>query len=337
MARAKFDRGSQRKFLDDVMKRTGLKLGQAARLCNVCSRTFRDWRREKYRISYNALSKLCEASKLSVPKDIEILPDYWSVKKAAHLGGIRYVELHGNPGTLEGRRRGGTTTQNKFKKDPTYAKKIGFILRKNIKCPDKSPLLAEFIGMMIGDGGIRNNYQITISFNGEKDRDYAIYIQRMVKNLFGISSTEYIRKQKGAADIVVTSRNLVEFLEKTGIKKGNKVLNQINIPNWVFECEEYQSASLRGLFDTDGCVYQHNYTVRGKKYSYAKMCFRNYSLPVLLSLKKILENLGFHPTIDRRQKSVYLHSFSEVNKYFLEIGTSNPRYYNRYNKFLSKK
>lgn len=337
MARVRFIRGNQSKFLENFIKRTGLTCREAAKLCNVCSRTFRDWKRDKYQISYKALSKLCKFSGISIPKDIEILKEFWSVEKASVLGGKRYFELYGIPGNIESRRRGGINSTRKFMLNPEWAKERGFVTRKKILYPDNSELLAEFIGVMIGDGGIRNKHQITISYNWKEDRSYATYIQNIIKKLFGISSALYIREELGSADVLVTSTNLIEFLEKKGIKRGNKVVNQIDIPGWVFERREYQISCLKGLFDTDGCVYQHVYAVGGKKYRYVKMCFSNCSLPVLLSIKRMLENLNFHPIIDERQQGVYLNKSSEVERYFLEIGSSNPRYYNRYNRFFSEK
>jgi len=334
MARVRFLRKGQSKFLEDIMKHTGFNAEQISKICNVCSRTFRDWKREKYNMSYEALSKLCKVLHFPMPEDIKILPDFWSVSKAGRLGGKRHFELYGAPGNKESRRKGGLNSSRKFRLNPEWAKEKGFVIRKEIRYPAKSSLLAEFIGIMIGDGTVRNEYQIGISFNGKLDQHYSIHIQLIVKNLFDISSVRYIRSEVGAADVVVTGKNLVEFLQKIGIKKGNKVVNQIDIPDWIFECREYQAACLRGLFDTDGCVYKHVYTINGKKYSYTKMCFRNYSLPVLLSFKKILENLSFSPKIDKRQQSVSLYSPSEVCRYFSEIGSSNPRYLERYNRFV---
>jgi len=337
MVRVKFIEYKQSKFLEELMADAGLNSEQAAKSCNVCTRTFRDWKIGKYQISYTALSKLCRVSQIPVPKNIEILPEFWITKKAGSLGAKRRFELYGPLGTIESRRKGGINSSRQFSLNPEWAKEKGFVVRKEIKRPNKSPLLAEFIGMLIGDGSVRNGYQITISYNWKEDRAYATYIQKIVKNLFDLSSTKYIREELGSADVIVTSKNLIEFLESKGIKKGNKVVNQINIPDWIFKSKEYKIACLRGLFDTDGSIYQHNYAVNGKKYRYIKMCFSNRSLPILISVKKILEDLNFHPIIDRRQQLVSLHRPSEVKRYFFKIGTSNPRYYKRYSKFFSQK
>lgn len=335
--RVRFPSGKQNEFLEQAISGLSMKKSELARISDVCSRTLFDWKREKYSMSLFSLKTICERLNKKQPRNIKVLPEYWSIEKACRLGGKQYAELYGSPGTAEGRRKGGITSQAKFMADPEYAKRARFRLRKTIKYPPESSLLAEFIGIMLGDGGVRNDYQIAVSFNGEEDRAYAARIQRMVKKLFGISSVLYILKEKGRADIVVTAKNLVEFLQKKGIKKGDKVKNQINVPEWIFKRKEYQAACLRGLFDTDGCIYRHTYAVNGKKYRYIKMCFRNYSIPILMSLTKILKHLGFYPRLDKKHKSVYLHKPSEVNKYFLKVGTTNPRYHNKYKKFFSAK
>lgn len=179
--------------------------------------------------------------------------------------------------------------------------------------------------------------QFHISFNGEKDKSHAVYIYSMIKKLFGIESSYRLDKECGRADIVVSSTNLVEFLQKIGLKMGNKVKNQVDVPEWIFEAIKYQAACLRGLFDTDGCVYQHTYTVDGKVYRYVKMGFRNYSFPLLRSIERMLKNLGFKAKINIKQKAVFLNSPSEVKRYFSLINTHNPRYFGRYLEFFAEK
>jgi len=331
MIRVKFAGHQQIRFLNQIMGQTGLGSEDAAKICNVCGRTFRDWRRGKYTMSYDALSKLSKVSKMPIPENIEILPEFWSIDKASRLGGKRYFELYGAPGTIESRRKGGINSSKKFMLNPEWARRKGFVVRKEIKYPRKSSLLAEFIGIMIGDGGVRNRYQITISYNWKQDKKYANYIQKLIKNLFGISSARYIREELGSADIVVTGRNLIEFLEKIGIEKGDKIINQIDVPDWIFERKQYQIACLKGLFDTDGCVYPHKYKVDGKWYSFTKIVFTSYSRPLCKTIFQILKGLNFSPRLYGNR--VYLYKRAEVDRYFKEIGTHNPRYLERYKIF----
>jgi hypothetical protein len=47
--------------------------------------------------------------------------------------------------------------------------------RKSITIPEDSVQLAEFLGMLAGDGGM-SNFQVTISLNSLLDREYPAYI-----------------------------------------------------------------------------------------------------------------------------------------------------------------
>jgi len=48
--------------------------------------------------------------------------------------------------------------------------------RIEVQLPKHSAELAEFIGIMLGDGGIHTPWQATISMNWLSDRKYAEYI-----------------------------------------------------------------------------------------------------------------------------------------------------------------
>lgn len=331
-SRVKFPKGKQKQFLKRALFVLDVRQPELAGISNVCNRTLTDWKREKYNISLNSLKTICKRTKRDIPKGIKVLPAYWSIEKASRLGGRRYVELYGSPGTPEGRRKGGLAAQERFHSDPQFAKRIGLTLRKKIKYPNESPELAEFVGIMLGDGGIGSDYQISISFNSKEDLKYAYYIQELITKLFSISSTIKIREKYGNADVIVSGRNLVEFLNRLGIKKGNKVAQKIDIPRWIWKFEKYKIACLRGLMDTDGGLYHHKYTVNGKEYIYLKMCFTSYSPPLLKSVTTILKDLGLGPKNTARNR-VYLYRLDKIHRYFKKVGTSNPRYLAIYNNF----
>ncbi len=248
------------------------------------------------------------------------------------LGGKRRVELYGAPGNIEDRRKGGLVTQIKFRANPELAKKIGLKQRKKIKYPEKSTRLAEFVGILLGDGGIHTNYQVVISFNPKEDLEYAKYVQKLVYELFSISSRIQIRKKYGTGDIIISGRNLVEFLQQTGIKKGNKITNGVDLPQWIWDSEDYKIACLRGLMDTDGCFYRHPYVINDKRYTYLKVCFTSYSPPLLESVTRILKDLKLGPKNTAKNR-VYLYSQPQVHRYLKIVGTSNPRYFDMYNSF----
>lgn len=332
-SRVKFPKGKQKKFLQKATSVLRIKQSELAEISGICDRTLRDWKREKYIISLNSAKAICKKMRIGLPRNIRILPEYWSVGKASRLGGRRCVELYGPPGTPEGRRKGGLNTQTKFRSDPELAKRIGFIQRKKINYPEESPALAEFIGIMLGDGGVRNDHQITVSFNPKQDLEYARYIQNLIKKLFGISSTITVRDQRSRGDVVVTGKNLVEFLDQHGISKGDKIARQVDVPKWIWRSEKFKIACLRGLMDTDGGLYHHKYRVNGKEYVYLKMCFTSYSQPLLKSATTILENLELSPKNTAKHR-VYLYSLAQLRRYFTIVNTSNPRYQRIYNNFV---
>jgi hypothetical protein len=56
--------------------------------------------------------------------------------------------------------------------------------RKTITIPQESVDLAELIGIIFGDGGIGNDWQLVISLNSKLDKDYAVYIVALTEKLF---------------------------------------------------------------------------------------------------------------------------------------------------------
>jgi hypothetical protein len=200
-----------------------------------------------------------------------------------------------------------------------------------IRIPKDSAALAEFMGIMLGDGGI-SDYQINITFNSKTDKDYCIYVQKLIKKLFLIPLTIMPRPEYSIIRVVGSAKNLVEFLEKKGLKKGNKVKNKVAIPQWILDNSFYSASCARGLIDTDGSFYLYNHKVYNKVYTNFAMCFTNYSRPLLKNVYKILEDLEFSPTMN--QKRVYLHRKEDIIRYFREIGTHNPKHMQKYKTYL---
>jgi hypothetical protein len=183
--------------------------------------------------------------------------------------------------------------------------------RKKITIPPQSSSLAEFVGILLGDGGIRGDHQVTISFNTKTDKEFSIFIRKFIKDLFSIDSSIFLRKGANGADIVISSKNLIEFLANEDIlKKGNKIANQIDIPGWILRNRDYKISCLRGLMDTDGGIYYHRYKVNQRWYKYPRLSFTTASTPLLNSFTKILEDLNFNPK--KNGDSVTLYRLPEI-------------------------
>lgn len=314
-----------------VAEFSDLDWGQIADFCGVSERTLRDWRKEKYLMTYSALLKLHKASRLPLPPGLISLPDYWSTKKAGRKGALNRYKLYGNPGTAEGRRKGGLATWQKYTANPQFFKNTGFVGRKKIRIPHKSKLLAEFTGILLGDGNI-NKYQVKISLNAKTDREYGNFITDISHKLFGIRPTERI--EENTLNLVLSGINLTRFLQRHGLKSGNKITQQVNVPDWILQRSEYSAACLRGLVDTDGGIFCHRHSVNGKEYNHHGLCFTAYSLPLLESAYNALVKFGFNAKIDRKGKHIFLYRKDELKRYFDNIGTSNPTLRKRYKYFL---
>jgi hypothetical protein len=322
MPRMVFAKGTQGQFLTEIKQIMNTGTENLALNCGVHPRTIRDWQREKYLISEDAVTSLQKISGIPCPKILEILPDYWSTKKAGQVGARGRLTRYGNPGTADGRRRGGLTAYKKMKESGSAT---GFKFRRTFVKPEPSALLAEFLGIMLGDGGI-GPYQISISLNATTDADYVDFVVDVIIRLFDLIPSQTTRKN--ACNIVVSSIGLIEFLCQKGLVRGNKVTHQVTLPAWIFQDLDFVKASLRGLMDTDGSIYRASHTIAGTKYEHACLCFRNYSKPLLDSFHYILKNLGYHPTMGHNR--VYLYRQKEIKRYFDEIGTHNPKHFKRY-------
>lgn len=130
--------------------------------------------------------------------------------------------------------------------------------------------------------------------------------------------------------LVLSSVELVEFLESIGLRQGNKVQQQVDVPDWIWQDQTYQIGCLLGLMDTDGCFYQHLYRVNGQTYAYPKLCLTNYSRPLLRSAKRMFESLGLFPTIHKDGHRLYLHDVTNVTRYMWIVGTHNRHHQVRY-------
>lgn len=249
------------------------------------------------------------------------------MRKIARLGGLARTKKHGNPGTPEGRYRGGINSLLTHRKKNTRFKAL-----LKIKKPKPSILLAEFLGILFGDGHI-DHYQTSITTNSETDYEHAEFCKRLFDKLFGIKASIRKRPNQLACVVTASSRALGDFLVKLGMIKGNKVKKIKTIPIWINENRDYKKALVRGLFDTDGCVYLDTHIIKDRVYKNIGIAFTNRSLPLIEFFKSALFEIGFHPT-QKTPFSVFLRREKEIIRYFEVIGTSNPKHRKRFELFL---
>jgi intein/homing endonuclease len=205
--------------------------------------------------------------------------------------------------------------------------------RKTVTLPKYSVSLAEFFGIMLGDGGINNDWQATITVNAISDADFAVYISKLCEKLFNVIPAIRKRKKTNALVISLASTSVVDFLVKNGLPRGNKLKNGLKIPNWILSKPSFQKACVRGLIDTDGCIYIHAHKVGSKEYRNIGLNFTDYEPKLIRQVAQIFKKFGIIPHITKRGYDIYLYKMSSIEKYLKIFGTSNQRISSIYKKW----
>ena len=255
MPRIKFQKGVQSLFLSSLQQHLGVTWFELSKKIKIHPRSLRDWRREKYTISEKAFKKLVVLGegKIVIPA-YEVLPDFWSVEKAARKGGLVVAEKYGGPGTPEGRVKGGRISQEQRRRNPEKYRQAGCNIKKVFLKPPYSEKLAELVGILLGDGAI-SNYQVRVSLDRNVDRQYATFVRNLMHDLLGERPSFMERSEDNTIALTISGAGLVEVLEQIDLRRGNKVAHQVDFPKWVRSRRSYQIACVRGLFDTDGGLY----------------------------------------------------------------------------------
>jgi hypothetical protein len=202
--------------------------------------------------------------------------------------------------------------------------------RKNIQTPHASAQLAELMGIVLGDGGINNTWQLVITLNSVSDLAYSFYVKELLEHLFLIKVVTRKRPGMNAMVLVCSSTELVDFLVSKGAARGNKIKQQIDVPAWIMTNQQFKRNFVRGLVDTDGCLYIHRHTINGILYQNIGLCFSSASKNLLYSVAKIMDENGIKPHISRNNQKIYLYSAQAVLSYLGVFGSSNPRILQKY-------
>lgn len=323
MSRLVFEKGKQSKFLLDVLEKLNVDVKDLADMVKISDRSFRDWIHEKTLGEKIAMEKLVKTSEIELPKVLEVREENWSGRINGRSGAIARMKIYGPPGNKFGRSKGGTVSQQRRKENPDYYRSIGCVVPREFNLPEKSENLAEFFGIVLGDGGL-SKYQLTITLNSIVDKDYLKYVLRLSKKIFNYCPYVFKLKNANANALKFSGIELIDFLINNGLVFGNKAVVQIDVPDWIKKNTRYATCCLRGLVDTDGGAFFHKYKVNNKEYKYLKINFTNVSKPLLKFVYDTLKKLGFTPKYQSYNR-VWLYGKDEVLNYFKVVGSSNYR------------
>lgn len=187
---------------------------------------------------------------------------------------------------------------------------------------EKTPLVAELFGIILGDGYLQSTrrerkdrfvsaYRTVITLHSKeeqlKERTCSIF-----RNLVGKEPQIYRLKNSDAVQIVLNSKEFIRELEKLGLETGNKVENQVEVPDWIIKDKKYEKRCLRGLVDTDGAIYRQSGDNR------AVIQFKNHSVPLLQGFAQMCADLNIG-TSSAGNHAVQVAQQEQVKKFIEKV------------------
>src|SRR3989344_4533561 len=132
-----------------------------------------------------------------------------------------------------------------------------------IKIPKKiTPMLAEETGWHIGDGSmnfyhkdstkLQGIYQLRGHINDDRPH-YEQRIRPIFKSLYHTNLSLRKMPSTGVFGFQIWNDDLIRFKHKLGLPLGKKIT--IFIPKAFLASRELKSCIIRGIFDTDGCLF----------------------------------------------------------------------------------
>jgi hypothetical protein len=230
-------------------------------------------------------------------------------------------------------------------------------IKRNIKLPSKLTAdLAEFIGIMIGDGHLgfysgkyRNGkgyVKREISISGNScEKNYLFHINNLFYKLFNHNFNYVPEKYKNALLLRANSKSIHQFLNIKCEIPLNCKHNIVKIPFIIKKSKNnIKYAFLRGLADTDFSVTFKKKTYKKHEYPVIKASFKSKKL--INDLEILFKELGFKfcTCYDEKKydprfgytyiNNIYLNGKKNLKYWINEIGFSNSKFIRKIKKWL---
>jgi len=208
-----------------------------------------------------------------------------------------------------------------------------------------TPELAEEVGWHIGDGSMNyyNNqgklkgiYQLRGHIEDDKEH-YLQRIKPIFKSLYGIDISLREMPSTRVFGFQIWSNELVKFKESLGLKKGPKL--DLIIPEIFLKDNELKTAVIRGIFDTDGCVYLEKRIHK----LYPRLEISTICLRLAEQLRDLFLELGLRATMHKEtnnrqdnRKQLYriiIRGDEMLHKFIGLIKPANPKHIAKYERY----
>ncbi len=196
-----------------------------------------------------------------------------------------------------------------------------------------NPEICELIGTFIGDGYLTNsgrNYTFGISGNKQLDEDYLKnYIKPLIKRNFPFTEPRlHYRSDENTLMLRVNSKRFYNFFVSLGFNRGKKS-KTVTIPEIISENDIFMAATIRGIFDTDGCIF-FDKRPRYKK-PYPRVTLQMTSRKLIKQLQTYLSKEFMIYSREYRRHGEYrgcveIYGSSQLERFLKKIGLSNRRH-----------
>ncbi len=203
--------------------------------------------------------------------------------------------------------------------------------------------LCEFIGAFIGDGFTNRygrHYWTELTGDINLDKEYLTNVlARNVFSLLGVNSTSRPNSGNNALRLIFHSKFLFKLLtERFKFPAGVKCYT-VKIPEEIINAGgPLLYATIRGIFDTDGCVFFSQRKVYRKPYP--RVTFQTASESLHSQVKEILSkefSLYSYKNREKKKFAVDVYGHNQLKKWLRLIGFSNKRHLDRLNRFQDAK
>lgn len=166
--------------------------------------------------------------------------------------------------------------------------------------------LAYIIGVAIGDGNLSNPNGRAVRLRVSCDLKYKnliISISKAIQKLLPNNKVSLVNHGKNCIDISCYSNKWESILSwKAG--GGSKYKQRVSVPDWIKINKTHSICCLRGLFETDGCIY--------KDREYVMVSFVTIIPNLANDVMEMIKGLGFTPRI-------YKITTTPINRYTIRI------------------
>lgn len=203
----------------------------------------------------------------------------------------------------------------------------------------------ELLGVCLGDGCLSTYFskydkckRYEVKFTGNSNYDlqyYKNFLTPILKSKFNIRLSYRVRKDCNAINMDIHNKQVFMFFKDIGMPIGDKK-NKIMLPPKTFSLpKKSKAAILRGLLDTDGCIFAR----KDEEYKYPHLEISSGTLKFLLQLKKLIRQFGIPAYVhwtNGHGGNVLLRGSKNVKLWMKQIGSSHPVIKERYNKWLTE-